>query len=108
MTSSTKSAIPCGIVVAIFSLLAAASCNRPVSRDVAATVNGRPITYSQLDRVIAAQFPNAPLKANADQTIQLRLEALRSLIDNEILLQRAEKDGLIASPTLMSRPNSTN
>ena len=29
---------------------------------------------SQLDRAIAAQFPNAPLNANVDQTTQLRLE----------------------------------
>ena len=72
-------------------------CNRPVSQDVAATVNGRPITYAELDRAIAAQFPNAPLRTSADQTIQLRLEALRALIDNEIMLQRAEKEGLLAS-----------
>jgi peptidyl-prolyl cis-trans isomerase SurA len=59
-------------------------------------VNGRPITYSELDRAIAAQFPAAP-KSNADQTTQIRLEALRALIDNEIMLQRAEKEGLLAS-----------
>lgn len=74
-----------------------ASCNKPVAADVAATVNGRPITYAELDRAIAAQFPNAPLKSSADQTMQLRLETLRALIDNEILLQRAEKEGLLAS-----------
>ena len=73
------------------------SCNKPVSSDVAASVNGRPITYATLDRTIAAQFPNSPLKSNADQKIGLRLEALRTLIDNEILLQRAEKEGLLAS-----------
>ena len=37
------------------------------------------------------------MKVNADQVTQLRLEALRALIDNEILLQRAEKEGLLAS-----------
>ncbi|MBV9762002.1 MAG: peptidylprolyl isomerase [Acidobacteriaceae bacterium] len=73
------------------------SCNKPVSKDVAATVNGRPILYGELERAIAAQFPNAPLKANPDQTVQLRLETLRALIDNEILLQRAEREGLLAS-----------
>jgi peptidyl-prolyl cis-trans isomerase SurA len=78
-------------------VLACASCNKPVPADVAATVNGRAITYRDLDRAIAAQFPNAPLKPSADQTTQLRLETLRALIDNEILLQRAEKEGLLAS-----------
>lgn len=78
-------------------MLLLAACDRPVSKDVAATVNGRPITYEKLDRMLAAQFPNAPINANTDQKTQLRLEALRSLIDDEILLQRAEKEGLLAS-----------
>ncbi len=78
-------------------LLWLAGCNRPVSKDVAATVNGRSITYSELDRAISAQFQNVNDKANPEGTIQLRLEALRALIDNEILMQRAEKAGLLAS-----------
>lgn len=82
----------------VYCLLALlAGCNKPVSPDVAATVNGRPITYSELNRTIAAQFPNASLKANTDQTTGLRLDVLRTLIDNEIMLQRAEKEGLLAS-----------
>jgi peptidyl-prolyl cis-trans isomerase SurA len=46
---------------------------------------------------MATQFPNASGKVTTDQTTQLRLEALRALIDDEIMLQRAEKDGLLAS-----------
>ncbi|HEX4810999.1 MAG TPA: SurA N-terminal domain-containing protein [Bryobacteraceae bacterium] len=87
-------AFVCALSAGVFLL---ASCNRPVSPDVAATVNGRPITYQELDRAIAAQYQNAPLKTGDDQTIQLRLEVLRTLIDSEILLQRAEKQGLLAS-----------
>ena len=73
------------------------ACSHPVSQGVAATVNGRSITYSQLDHAIAAQVASAPMKQNSDQLTQLRLEALRALIDNEILMQRAEKQGLLAS-----------
>lgn len=83
-----------GLIAAVLIL---PSCTKPVSKDVAATVNGRPVTYTELDHAIAAQFPNAPLKASHDQTTQLRLETLRALIDNEILLQRAGKEGLLAS-----------
>ena len=82
----------CGIAAVLL-----VSCNKPVSSNVAATVNGRPISYTYLDRTIAAQFPNAQLKRNDDQTTQLRLETLRALIDQEIMLQRAEKAGLLAS-----------
>ena len=78
-------------------VIALSGCQKSVAPDVAATVNGRSITYAALDRAIAAQFPNSPLKTSADQTTQLRLEALRALVDNEILLQRAEKEGLLAS-----------
>ncbi len=78
-------------------LVFANGCHRPVSANVAATVNGRPVSYAELDHAIAAQFANSPVKASPDQYTQLRLETLRALIDNEILLQRAEKEGLLAS-----------
>jgi peptidyl-prolyl cis-trans isomerase SurA len=80
-------------------LLFTAACNKPVSKDVAATVNGRSISYADLDRAYNAQLPNAPAKQSSDQNTQLRLESLRALIDNEILVQRAEKAGLLASDT---------
>lgn len=87
-----------GAVLTFGTLLAlTTACQRPVSKNVAATVNGRPISYAELDRALTEQFSNSPMKVSADQVTQLRLEALRSLIDNEILWQRAEKEGLLAS-----------
>ncbi len=99
MNRSMKLGATGGVALAVGSGLAIllAGCNRRVSADVAATVNGRPVTYADLDRALAAQFPNTPLKTTPDQTTQLRLETLRALIDQEILLQRAEKEGLLAS-----------
>lgn len=84
-------------VMAVLALLVTASCNKPVSKDVAATVNGRPITYTELDRMFAAQFQNEPAKGSEDEKTLLRLETLRALIGNEIMLQKAEKAGLLAS-----------
>jgi peptidyl-prolyl cis-trans isomerase SurA len=72
-------------------------CEKPASKDVAASVNGRAVTFTTLDRAMATQFPNTSGKVTADQSTQLRLEALRALIDDEIMLQRAEKEGLLAS-----------
>lgn len=87
-----------GAVLTLGALLAlTTACQHPISKNVAATVNGRPISYAELDRALTEQFSNAPMKVNADQVTQLRLEALRALIDNEILWQRAEKEGLLAS-----------
>lgn len=85
----------CG--AACMALALAAGCHRQVSKDVAATVNGHSITYADLDRAIAEQFPKAPVDTNADETVQLRLNVLRALIDDEILLQRAASEGLLAN-----------
>jgi peptidyl-prolyl cis-trans isomerase SurA len=83
--------------LALLTVAALSSCEKPVSSDVAATVNGRSISYTALNRAIALQFPASTVKVTADQTVQLRLEVLRALIDQEIMLQRAEKEGLLAS-----------
>jgi peptidyl-prolyl cis-trans isomerase SurA len=81
----------------IVSLLAvAAGCSRPAPANVAATVNGRPITYADLDKQYEAQF-GAGERSSGDQVTIQKLEVLRTLIDNEIMLQRAEKLGLMAS-----------
>src|SRR5271170_5205340 len=72
------------------------SCKSSVSSDVAATVNGRPISYADLERQMATQGPDTLVSQTGDQALEYKLETLRALIDNEILLQRAEKAGLIA------------
>jgi peptidyl-prolyl cis-trans isomerase SurA len=64
-----------------------AGCGSSIPPDVAATVNGRPVLYVDVDRTYKSQFPGK----------LRRLEVLRSLIDNEIMLQRAEKAGLVAT-----------
>jgi peptidyl-prolyl cis-trans isomerase SurA len=73
------------------------SCQKPVGADVAASVNGHPVTHADLNRIMAAQFPTTQLKQDDDQSTELRLETLRTLIDQEILMQRAEKEGLMAT-----------
>jgi peptidyl-prolyl cis-trans isomerase SurA len=74
-----------------------AGCGRSVSPDVAATVNGRPVYYAEVDRAYKSQFPGKGEGESEDQVQLRRLEALRSLIDNEIMLQRAEKSSLVAT-----------
>lgn len=78
-------------------LLAVAGCKKAPPANVAATVNNRAITYAELDKHYQSQFSTPPDKANDDQAMIQKLEVLRSLIDNEIMLQRAEKLGLMAA-----------
>jgi peptidyl-prolyl cis-trans isomerase SurA len=60
-------------------------------------VNGRPIYYSEVDKAYKTQFPGRVEGENEDQVQLRRLEILRSLVDNELMLQRAEKAGLVAT-----------
>lgn len=84
-------------IIAIALLLAGSpACNRAVPANVAATVNGRPVTYADVDKQYEAQFGGAGQSASGDQVQIQKLEVLRTLVDNEIMLQRAEKLGLMA------------
>ena len=74
-----------------------AACGNSVAPTVAASVNGRPVYYAEVDRAYKSQFPGTVEGENEDQIQLRRLEVLRSLIDNEVMLQRAEKQGLVAT-----------
>jgi peptidyl-prolyl cis-trans isomerase SurA len=73
------------------------ACKTAVPENVAATVNTRTITYADLDKQFQSQFPTSAEKASDDQVMIQKLEVLRNLIDSEIMLQRAEKLGLMAT-----------
>jgi peptidyl-prolyl cis-trans isomerase SurA len=87
--------LPVLALAALLALLAGA-CKKSVPPNVAATVNGRAITYADLDKQYKRQFPQQPEGATPDQVLFQKLELLRAMIDEEILLQRAEKLGLLA------------
>ncbi len=82
-------------VLALVSFLSSA-CKHSVPDTVAATVDGRPVTYAELDKQYQAQFPSTTTSSE-DQTLVQKLEVLRNMIDSEIMLQRAEKLGLMAT-----------
>ena len=73
------------------------SCNRAVPEGVAATVNGKPIYYTEIDSNYKSQFPAQGEGENEDQVQLRRMEILGSLIDNEIMFQRAEKASVVAT-----------
>lgn len=80
------------------SLFALFGCGGSAPSNVAAEVNGRAITYEELDKQYqAAQFGIAGEKPSEDQVTIQRLEILRAMIDNEIMVQRAEREGLLAT-----------
>jgi peptidyl-prolyl cis-trans isomerase SurA len=82
---------------ALAAFLAAAGCHRTPPANVAASINGHAITYAEVDKQLKWQFPNQPEASSADQVQFQKLTVLRALIDEEMLLQRAERLGLIAT-----------
>jgi peptidyl-prolyl cis-trans isomerase SurA len=91
---------PRSVILAALSLLLAfslAACKRAVPDNVAATVNGRVITYADLDKQYQIQFMSSGEKPSEDQAMIQKVELLRTMIDNEIMLQRAERLGLMAT-----------
>ncbi|HYP05173.1 MAG TPA: peptidylprolyl isomerase [Bryobacteraceae bacterium] len=77
--------------------LAITGCNKAVPADVAATVNSRPITNADVEKHFQLSFPDAKSRPADDQMTINKLEIVRTLIDNEIMLQRAEKLSLMAT-----------
>src|ERR1700733_3451421 len=73
-----------------------AACTRTAPANVAAMVNGRAITYADLEKRFQSEFATPTDHPSDDQVSIQRLEILRTLVDEEILVQRAERMGLMA------------
>jgi peptidyl-prolyl cis-trans isomerase SurA len=83
--------------LAAVTALSICGCKRATPDNVAATVNGRTITYTDLDKKYQSTFMSSTERPSDDQMAIQKLEVLRTLVDNEIMLQRAEKLGLMAT-----------
>ncbi len=83
------------ILAAALAALLLLSCRRAPPPNVAAEVNGRAITFTDLDKAFQTQ-PQPTEGSNEDQVMATKLEILNSLITSEIMLQQAEKLGLTA------------
>jgi peptidyl-prolyl cis-trans isomerase SurA len=86
------------LIIAATFVLSFSACNRSqAGSDVMAKVNGRKILRTEVDKYYSNQTASAPQKPSDEQSTSLKLGILKELIDNEILMQRAEKLGLLAT-----------
>lgn len=85
------------LFLALAALLVLAACHKAPPPNVAATVNGRPITYNEVERIYKAQLSTPGEQSSEDLSQIQKMEVLRTLIENEIMLQRSEKLGLMAT-----------
>ena len=74
-----------------------AGCNAKHSADVVATVNGHAIMQTDLDKQFEAQLDQAQQRPTKDQADGMRLQALRDMIETNMLEQRAAKMNLTAT-----------
>jgi len=72
-------------------------CNSKPGGDVMATVDGRKIFRSDVDKYYDNNVASAQQAPTGEQATALRLNILHQMIDDEILMRRAEKLGLLAT-----------
>jgi peptidyl-prolyl cis-trans isomerase SurA len=98
MRSFRQVSLPVALVLSV-ALLPVAGCNRSHNADVVATVNGRAIMRTELDKRYQEQLGEAPQQRQLpqEQADSLRLNVLHALIDYEIVEQRAAKMNLAAT-----------
>lgn len=71
--------------------------SRETSADVMAKVNGKPIPRAEVDKYYRNQTTGSPQQPTGEPATSLRLNILKELIDDEIMMQRAQKLGLLAT-----------
>jgi len=87
-----------GLLLLALSLGLTVGCNRnKATADVMARVNGRKILRTEVEKYYRNQTEGATQPPSEEQAESLQLSILKELIDNEILMQRAEKLGLLAT-----------
>jgi peptidyl-prolyl cis-trans isomerase SurA len=98
MRSFRQVSLPVALILTA-GFLSITGCNRGHSADVVATVNGRAIMRTDLDKGYQAQLGEAPQQRQLpqEQADSLRLNVLHALIDYEIVEQRAAKMNLAAT-----------
>ena len=89
------------VVFATLIALGSTACNQGggngggMDNTVAATVNGKNIMLSEVEKLITQQTQGQQTQLSPLQLAQARLQVLESLIQREVLYQRAQKENLL-------------
>ena len=84
-------------IVALLGMALAGCGSKESSGDAMAKVNGKKILRADVEKYYRNQTAQAPQPPSAEEATSLRLAILKQLIDDEIMLQKAEKLGLLAT-----------
>lgn len=89
---STRNLVLAGLILTL-----CAGCQRAHNADTVATVNGKPILRPEVERVYQNNLGESHQTPSPVQSDIMRLNILRQLIDEEIVMQRAAKQNLTAT-----------
>jgi peptidyl-prolyl cis-trans isomerase SurA len=96
--SNTRWSIAGLLFPSLLALAGFSGCNRNESGgDALARVNGEKILRADVEKYYANQTAGSPQQPVGEQADSLRLNILKQLIDDEIMMQRARKLGLLAT-----------
>lgn len=93
----------CSGLVAAVLLAGLIACKSQPGSDVMATVDGRKIFRSDVDKYYENNVASAQQAPTGEQATALRLNILHQMIDDEILMRRADKLGLMATDEEVDR-----
>ena len=96
MRNIAKVLVVTSLAIAALVLNGCASGGAEVTdNQVAATVNGRNIMLKEVERAVNQQTGGNPAALNQLQMAQARLQVLNSLVQREVLFQRAEREKVL-------------
>ena len=90
-------------LIGFLALASLTACDSRGGADVMAKVNGHKILKTDVEKYFQNSIASAEQQPTGEQATSLRLSILRELIDNEIIMGRAEKLGLLASDEEVDR-----
>ena len=97
-----RSSVAAPLLILAVAMLAGCGSKR-AGDDVAASVDGQKIFRTEVEKYYQNQTAGSEQQPAGEQATSLRLSILRELIDNEILMRRAEKLGLLATDEEVDR-----
>lgn len=103
MKSNASLARPAAAIAASLILAILAGCNSQPGGDVMAIVDGQKIFRSDVDKYYENYVATAQQPPTGEQATALRLNMLHQMIDDRIIMRRAEKLGLLATDEEVDR-----
>ena len=103
MKRTSRMAEGCAGLLLTLLLAGLIACKPQAGGDVMATVDGRKIFRSDVDKYYENNVASAQQAPTGEQATALRLNILHQMIDDEILMRRADKLGLMATDEEVDR-----